>query len=138
MPTVGEFLEIMPFPEEHLYDARGEETKECIKFATKLKQLTIAGKLPCVWFHVSNENPSKVRHFYWSKIQKAMGLIKGAPDYAFAWEGGMGFIEMKSSAGRLSVQQKIFKEWSKSAKVPYEICFSADEAMECLKKWRVL
>ena len=66
-----------------------------------------------------------------------MGMIKGAPDYAFLWNNGAGIIEMKSAKGLLTEHQKMFKEWCMSLGVAYELARTAEDAIGALREWGV-
>ena len=130
-------IEIMHFPRIIAAKAKGEAL-ECIKLANELKILSVNNKLNCVWFHVSNENPVARKFIHWAKLQKAIGLMKGAPDYVFLWEKGAACIEMKALSGRLSDSQKVFQAWCQQQKVPYKVTYSAEEALNQLKEWNLL
>ena len=124
---------ILTFPVLNPKKVRGEETLQCITLANELKILSLKNKLNCVWFHVSNENPVAKKFVHWSKIQKAMGKTSGAPDYVFLWKGGCACVEMKSSKGRLSENQIIFKEWCDFLGIDYIVCYTAQHVLSLLK-----
>jgi hypothetical protein len=115
-----------------------EEQRMCVEFANGLRQLTLEGKLPYVWFHIANEFlPSKQVNYSFELKLKHMGKIAGLPDYCFVGENGSFFIEFKSAKGRQTDNQKKFEEWCKTNTVPYFICRSAKEGFEVLSQEKI-
>lgn len=80
---------------------------------------------------------------------KAMGQLAGWPDWVFIWfEGGFGsgwgeahtfvaFIELKSKTGRISPEQKSFKEKAKLTGTDWTVCRNLDEFADCVKQWGI-
>lgn len=130
-------MDIMQFPKVMASKAKGE-TRECIQFANQLKVLSVNNQLHCIWFHVSNENPVARQYIHWAKLQKAIGLMKGAPDYVFLWKDGAACMEMKSRQGRLSDAQKTFRAWCQQQMVPYVVIYSAEEGIQQLTEWHLI
>lgn len=113
------------------------EQKMCVEFANGLRQMTLEGKLPYVWFHISNEFlPSRQVNYSFELKLKHMGKIAGVPDYCFVGERGSFFIEFKSEKGRQTDSQKKFEEWCKASNVNYFICRSAKEGFDVLESKR--
>lgn len=91
--------------------------------------MILDGQLKAVIFHVPNEF-SGTKAPIFGMVQKAMGVIPGAPDYIVMKNGkGMAF-EFKVPGGRLSEKQKAFKEWCEDSGVEYHIFTSADDAIQ--------
>jgi hypothetical protein len=114
-----------------------EEQKICVEFSNYLREQTIKGNFPYIWFHIPNE-------FYKTKgkegmgglfgsILTAMGRISGAPDYCFIGKDHSFFIEFKSKSGRLFTAQKFFERWCKEKEVNYFLCRSAKEGIEIVE-----
>ncbi len=115
------------------YASLKEEQKMCVEFANGLRQMTLEGKLPYVWFHISNEFlPSRQVNYSFELKLKHMGKIAGVPDYCFVGKGGGFFIEFKSAKGRQTECQKKFEEWCKMMGINYYICRSAREGFDIL------
>lgn len=118
----------------------GPEDRICIDFATRLRVAALEGRLRAIWCHVANEvgggrgRSSAIAY----RVAKALGLIPGAADYFFMWEGGGGVIEFKSETGRQTENQKDFQAWCEYLNVDYRIARSADEGEAILKEWGVL
>lgn len=118
------------------YASLKEEQKMCVEFANGLRQMTLEGKLPYVWFHISNEFlPSRQVNYSFELKLKHMGKIAGVPDYCFVGEKGSFFIEFKSLKGRQTDCQKKFEEWCKMMGIGYYICRSAKAAFDILKEY---
>lgn len=106
----------------------------CVEFANGLRQMTLEGKLPYVWFHIPNEFlPSRQVNYSFELKLKHMGKISGTPDYCFVGEKGSFFIEFKSIKGRQTENQKKFEEWCGITRAPYHLCRSAEEGMTVVK-----
>ena len=111
------------------------EQKLCVEIADRLRGYTLDGRLKGVWSHIANEGK---RHVFVGIILRAMGLIKGATDYFFAWQNGCGVIEVKTDAGRLTDNQLHFAAWCKHEGVPHAVCRSVEEIEVTLKRWGAL
>ena len=71
------------------------------------------------------------------KLQR-MGVTAGIPDL-IAWlpGGTMLALEVKTSKGRLSPDQKVVHEWMRSHGYRVAVVRSIDETREALKVWRI-
>lgn len=112
-----------------------EEQKICVEFANEMRVLTLCGDFPYIWFHIPNEFLPSARVNYSFELKlKHMGKISGTPDYCFLSEKDSFFIEFKVPKGKLTENQMIFESWCIEHKVPYFICFSAQEGIELIQK----
>lgn len=66
---------------------------------------------------------------------KRLGVLAGAADLLAFWEGGWGFLEVKTTEGRLSEGQKRFKQSCEMARVNYALVRSVTEAHQAIKRW---
>lgn len=105
----------------------------CVEIATYLRQLSIEGSLPYVWFHVPNQFSGQYRGMF-GALMAWMGRICGIPDYAFMGRGRCFFVEVKTERGTQSDSQKIVQRWCESVGVPYYICRSLEDVKEVLKE----
>jgi hypothetical protein len=113
------------------------EARECILFANLCREASLKGELKAVWFSVTNEY-SGGHNPVFGAVMGAMGRIRGSPDYVFLWNDGCACIEMKSQKGKLTPNQKIFKEWCETKHVPYVVCYTVTEAFEKLREWNLI
>jgi|SRR5690348_2419317 hypothetical protein len=105
------------------YSKLKEEQKMCVEFANSMRQRTLSGGFPYIWFHISNEFlPSTRTNYSFDLKLKHMGKFSGLPDYCFISKTDSFFIEFKSKKGKQSDNQKIFQEWCDSSKIDYYIC----------------
>ncbi len=117
------------------YDSLKEEQKICVEFANHMRQLTLTGKFPYIWFHIANEFlPSARKNFSFDLKQKHMGKISGVSDYCFMSPKDSFFIEFKTVKGKQTDNQKMFEEWCDTKKVPYYICRSAKEGIDLVEE----
>jgi hypothetical protein len=115
------------------YSLLKEEQKICVEFANHLRQLTLNGDFPYIWFHIANEFiPSQRINFSFDLKQKHMGKITGLPDYCFISAKDSFFIEFKTAKGKQTEHQKLFEEWCKDNDIRYYIFRSANEGIEFL------
>ena len=92
---------------------------------------------PCIWFPVPNAtgNLGKRR----GGMLKASGVRKaGVPDWAFMWDSGSLFIELKIEGGRQSKIQKEFERQCLVQGVGYEIARSIEDVTEILQEWELI
>ncbi|MGI9500385.1 MAG: hypothetical protein ACR2P3_10115 [Geminicoccaceae bacterium] len=111
------------------------ESLLCYDIANMLRAGTLDGSLRAVWTHPANEGK---RTPLIGAILKAVGLIPGTPDYLFAWQGGGGFIEIKTPPVRpssLSPSQRDFKEWCAMLGVNHAVCTTPDQVWQTLVTW---
>lgn len=79
----------------------------------------------------------KRQHALMAKL-KRMGLTPGVSDLVIGQRGRMFCMEVKSSRGRQSENQKLFQAWAESCEIPYEIVRSVKGAISCLKLWGIV
>ncbi len=118
------------------YRALKPEQKICVEFTNYLKEKTLKGNFPFIWFHIPNEFHRKKLNEggYFGSIQTAMGRISGAPDYCFISSHKSFFIEFKTRSGKLSTSQKFFERWCLDKNIHYAICRSSQEGIEIVEK----
>ena len=117
----------------------GPETRLAMEVASNLKVWSISGELNAVWFHVENEGSySRNINPLYGTLLKSMGKMSGTPDYVFMSQDKSGFVELKSSSGKLSENQILFQKWCKLNNVPYEIVHSLEELKKVLLDWKML
>lgn len=107
----------------------------CISIANMLRTATLDGTLKAVWNHVPNEGK---RHPLVAMVMKAVGMIRGSPDYFFIWDNGGGLIEVKTPKGKLSPHQKYYQAWCQDKNVRHAVCYSAADVHATLDKWGIL
>ena len=105
----------------------------CSEITANLRQLVLSGQFNGVFFHVPNEGNAKLGHAS-KMIRKAIGVIPGAPDYVFANESGVLFVEIKTEKDKLSTSQKAFQKWCNMSGVEYVVCRSWKELEKKLQK----
>jgi len=123
----------------------GPEDRACIDLGVELRAATVEGRLRAVFTKIPHEvgalsktDPGyRLAQARYAK-QQAMGFITGSCDYVFTWRGGAGWIEMKSSTGRLTDAQGRFRDWCALAGVQHALCRSKAEALDVLRGWGVL
>lgn len=109
------------------------ESAICVEIAWFLKDITLTGNFPYVWFHVPNQFLGKYNGLG-GAILSFMGRICGIPDYAFLGKDGCFFIEVKTKKGTQSENQKIVQKWSESVGVPYYLCRSLEDVKSVIQK----
>lgn len=107
----------------------GEETQIAYEFSTWLRKRTLEENFPFVWFHVANEVSSS-RNKTFGALLKACGKLPGIADYIFLGKDKCFVIELKAEKGKLSPNQKTFKEWCEINKVPCHIAYSLKECID--------
>jgi hypothetical protein len=129
----GTVLQGVEFLEPHSIKGKGvgPEAVICIDLANWLRIETLAGRLRAVWFHVPNEGRRSWRQ---GRIMRCMGLVPGAPDYVFLGKTDTLAIEVKTKSGKLSENQKVFREWCETLAIKYVVCRSVEECQEIIKK----
>lgn len=113
------------------------EERICIDIANMLRKDTLEGRLKAVWTHIPNEGK---RHRLVALVLKAMGLLRGSPDYCFVGCVGLsgGVIEVKSSTGKMSPYQQDYAHWALMLGVRHAVCRSAAEVRATLITWGLL
>lgn len=67
------------------------------------------------------------------------GLMKGLPDLlCIGGNIGIGLIELKTEAGRLSDDQKEVRKIIERNGVPYAVTYGLDEAIRALEAWGLM
>lgn len=98
--------------------------------------------------HIPNENEGgsaeqrKIR----GSLRKKMGVMPGVADYIVLWDGGCGFIEVKTkkglygakSDGRLSEEQEKFRDWCIENDIKWSLTRTPQEMVDTLIEWRLL
>lgn len=103
----------------------------CFEIVSNIRQLILKNQFDGVFFHVENETGYK-RTASQNLIAKVMGKIPGAPDYVFMRRGHGIAIEIKTKTGKMSKNQKVFKEWCDETCVPYYVCKSWEEVKDVI------
>ena len=112
------------------------EQSMCVEFANTMRQMTLEGKLPFIWYHIPNEFlPSQRVNYSFELKQKHMGKIAGVPDYCFIGKENGFFIEFKSGKGQQTASQKSFEEWCKMVSVGYHLCRSYAEGIKIVNEY---
>lgn len=110
------------------------EQKLSIEFADKLREMTTKEILKGVWIHAANEREAG---WFTHLILRRMGMLKGAFDYWFVWEGGGGIIELKTDT-ELAEYQEYFKIWAWSESINHAVCRTVESAVGKLREWGAL
>lgn len=98
--------------------------------------LAIAGRRDLHWFAIPNGGHRHIRQA--SKL-KAEGVRRGTPDLCFMLpEGRVGWLEMKTTKGRLSSEQKSFCAIAQQLGHLWAMATSVDDAIRVLTEWQVL
>jgi hypothetical protein len=111
------------------------EDAKCITFADRMRVVVDNGSYRGIWCHIPNEGKRGVLS---QLVIRAMGLIKGAPDYMFMGTWGHGVIEFKDGKNNLEDYQRYFRYWCERDGVNHATVWSAEQAFEVLKKWGAL
>ena len=116
------------------------EAAICVQFRTWLTQQTHEKKCRATWRHNQNESNQKSgTNQRWWNLQRNMGKLAGIPDYTFLWKNGCLELEIKDGPkGKQSEAQKIYQTWCEDNDVPYEIARSVDEAIQIVKKYKII
>lgn len=105
-------------------------------------QITVAAFLdralppPLKWLHVPN---GELRDPAAAGKLKAMGTKPGAADcLILGWRGsGFIWIELKSRSGRLSADQKAWRDWCRAIGAPWFLCRSLEDVVESLESLQI-
>lgn len=144
-------------PAEHVLIARGEKTLEEVIALRELREaastalrgvdlrrpeeaiqrdtikLLYAVEPECIWAHVPNQRASAIQRM----ILSGLGVKAGFPDLVFLWRGGGGVMEMKAAKGRLSSEQRAFRDECKRLGIPHEVIREPEAAVRALESWGV-
>lgn len=69
---------------------------------------------------------------------KAAGVVAGMPDVGILCEGRVYFLELKTTAGKLSPTQRIVHERMRAAGHPVSVAYGLDDALAQLRRWGIL
>lgn len=115
------------------------ESDICKAFYSEVRMLQNWKQFPCEIeiMHIANERPmtkDKNQWFAYNNHLKAMGVLKGAPDYLIIAKGRFMFIEFKrSKSQKLSDQQVMFKEFCDRNEIPFLCTYTSLEAIKFIK-----
>lgn len=88
-----------------------------------------------IWWHTPNGGSRNMRE---AVKLKAMGTRAGVPDIALVFPGGnAAFIELKTSKGRLSPEQKKFRDQCHENQILWELARSLLDVQSILIKWGI-
>lgn len=98
--------------------------------------LDLALPPPLKWIHVPN---GELRDPAAAGKLKAMGVKKGAADVLILGFQGSRFIwiELKSRSGRLSEDQKAWRDWCLSIGAPWFLCRSLEDVRDALESLQI-
>jgi hypothetical protein len=98
--------------------------------------LSLDGSLRGLWFHVPNESVVRTKtDMIRLKQKKAIGMMAGAPDLVFLKSDGCLQVELKTAKGRLSDNQKAWKDHSVKHEIPYVVARSWHEVKNALLEY---
>lgn len=93
----------------------------------------LRGALPfTISFHIPNGG--KRGEIQGARL-KAMGVLAGVPDIALFWLGGVGFIELKTTTGRLQPNQQAIIEKLNMLGVHTAVCRGLCEVENTVREW---
>lgn len=104
----------------------GEEDWISHEFAVWLREMYFNKRLNLVFTHIPNEGAGKLAMVR----KKAIGMVTGAADWVITNGEKTIFIELKAPKGKQTISQHFFEKWCNSAKVPYYVCHSVQEAKD--------
>lgn len=116
--------------------------------AAELRRLTRSGALRAVWSRL----PAEIRRggriaSMQQTLGRVMGVVKGAPDFWFAWGTGAGLVELKTERAQgdmlepgrrrtyMRAEQRDFREWAVGLGVKHAVCRSVPEVVSTLREW---
>lgn len=103
-------------------------------FAVQLLQFSAAPGV--VWFHCPNGESRSPRT---GARLKRMGVRRGVADICLVLPGGVAaFLELKSVNGRLSADQRRFREDVEATGGKYIVANSSDAVADALHNWRAV
>lgn len=89
-----------------------------------------------IWYHAANGEARSPRTG--AKL-KRMGVRRGVADICLVLpDGRAGFLEIKTDSGRLSPDQKAFRDDCERSGARYAVVRSVDEAEQILRSWGAL
>src|SRR5262245_28997508 len=88
------------------------------------------------FFHCPNEGERAPEYAY---RLKRMGVVAGVPDIIIIMpKGRVGFLEVKTDTGKLSIAQKEFRDDVINLGCPYAVVLSITDALQVLAEWGAL
>lgn len=98
--------------------------------------LLFKAKPRALWFHVPNGGHRDKRTG--AKLA-GLGVRKGVPDLVFiGFDGLIRFMELKAEKGRMTPEQKAWREAATAIGIPFAVVRSLDEAVATLNAWGLL
>lgn len=98
--------------------------------------LALGGRKDLHWFAIPNGG---FRHIRVASALKAEGVRAGTPDICFMLpEGKVAWLEMKAAKGRLSPDQKRFRDVALSLGHHWAMANNIDEAIRIVSAWGVM
>lgn len=121
---------------------RGEKPKRKVKRTEDQLQCAVVYLLKrdfpnLFFFHTPNGMKSTAKQ---GAKMKAMGVKRGTPDLLFIWATDrlqMGAIELKSPAGRLQPEQKVWRDQFMAMGGKWALARSYEEVRFTLQEWGV-
>ena len=143
MATPGFLIRLMQHKPLAAGTRLGPEDTAAYAFAQDLRSATIERRLRAVWTHPANElcglpKDTPRRFLVRAAMARALGLITGTSDFLFLWAGGAMAIEFKSEDGRLTPNQRDFRDWCALIGVPFHVVRGAAEGLALLREAGVL
>jgi hypothetical protein len=92
--------------------------------------------LPVFAFHPKNSGFKNIQS---AVRDKKLGIRAGVADIVIMWKGGkIGFIELKTEKGKLSVAQSNFQAMCQESGFNYVVCRSVLDVANTVKSWRII
>lgn len=133
------------------WSGRRLEPEEALSAAVAsfLRKASLDGRLRAVWTRCPVEIRGAGRIVAMAQVlNRVLGVVSGAADFAFTWGGGGGWLELKVErpadllAGKrrtyLRPAQTDFAAWCQAQGVFHAVCRSVDEVAATLRAWGVL
>jgi hypothetical protein len=103
---------------------------------TIVQHLTLRAASGVVWYHCPNGVSSSART---GARMKAMGIVAGVSDMVFLLPSGLScFMEVKAPKGRLTPEQKVFRDRVEANGAQWAMVRTIDEALLKLKEWGII
>ncbi len=88
-----------------------------------------------IWWHTPN---GELRNKSVAAKSKAMGVLAGVPDLVLLHEGRAYGLELKTSTGRVSAEQRAVLAAFEQAGAFTAVAFNVEAALEILRAWGLL
>lgn len=98
------------------------------------KFLDLALPAPLRWLHIPN---GELRARAAAGKLKAMGVKPGAADVLILGFHPFIWIELKSASGRLTQEQKDWRDWCRSIGAPWFLCRSIEDVVDALESLQI-